>query len=265
MGRGATRARPTSGPSAARVIALALAVLAVGAGVASAAGESPTFIPGEPTIAFNGGFSPKALSRSTPTPIALTIGLEVQAADGSPPPALSQLRLEFGKSINLDFDAIPSCPAGTGEDTDAFQSRCRRSLVGNAELSVLSPVRPPPGPAPFLPGALVYKRSADSRETTLGLREYEGPNVGLRDFPLYVRKSAAARPLLVLETQPSTFSTPITKLYLKIDKKVSTKEGKSSVVSAVCQEGKLGLRMTATFADGSSSSGGLVRTCTPKP
>ncbi len=250
-------------------VALALGLLASGTGTAVAASEGPVVVPGEPTFAANGEFSPKALSKSTPTPVSLALSAEIRSLSGAPPSALARLEADLGEAVVFDFDGIPGCPAGGAEDTKTFERRCKRSLIGTGQLTVRPLVAPPPksGPAPLLPGAIVYLRNTGPHGATLGVHEYEGPAVGVLDLPIHVRENPwwYGPKRLVLEPQPSTFDTPLAKLNLTINKKFTTKGRKSSVISATCQEGQLAVATTATFANGERRSGDLVRTCTPKP
>src|ERR1700721_1586731 len=95
----------------AMVLALATLALVGPAGNAAAAeGEAPVTIP-IPSVELpvNVGFSPKALSKTVQTPISLTAQGEISEFDGSHPPALRELTMEFEKTVEIHAAGIPSC------------------------------------------------------------------------------------------------------------------------------------------------------------
>ena len=67
-------------------LALAVFVALLVAGFASA--EKPVAVKaGNLELTFNGGFTPKALSKTKPTPIALNVSGKIATLDGTHPPA----------------------------------------------------------------------------------------------------------------------------------------------------------------------------------
>src|ERR1700709_2445994 len=99
-----------------------LLVLALGAlvavsvvGIATAAGgEGPVTVKvGNLELTANGGFTPKALSKTKQTPIELVASGEVKEADGSHPPAIREVVLEADKKGEVHLAGIPHSNTGT--------------------------------------------------------------------------------------------------------------------------------------------------------
>src|SRR6201999_2214443 len=118
-----------------------LIVLALGAlvavsvvGIATAAGgEKPVTVKvGNLELTANGGFTPKALSKTKQTPIELKASGEVKEADGSPPPAVRELIIEGDKNAEIHVKGIPACTSGKLQATDdaAAEKACRSAIIG---------------------------------------------------------------------------------------------------------------------------------------
>ena len=97
------------------------ALVAVSAvGIATAAGgETPVTVKvGNLELTANGGFSPKALSKTKQTPIALKASGEVKEADGSHPPAIREVIIEADKTGEVHLKGIPTCKSGQLQATE---------------------------------------------------------------------------------------------------------------------------------------------------
>ncbi len=97
------------------------ALVAVSAvGIATAAGgETPVTVKvGNLELTANGGFSPKALSKTKQTPIELKASGEVKEADGSHPPAIREVILEADKAGEVHLKGIPTCKSGQLQATE---------------------------------------------------------------------------------------------------------------------------------------------------
>src|SRR6185312_15262550 len=123
------------------LIVLALgALIAVSAvGIATAAGgEKPVTVKvGNLELTANGGFSPKALSKTKQTPIALKASGEIKEADGSHPPAIREVILEADKAGEVHLKGIPTCKSGQlqATDTAAALKACKSALIGEGQTT----------------------------------------------------------------------------------------------------------------------------------
>src|SRR5258708_6381902 len=91
-----------------RLSVLGFVLLAVAAAIASVA-SGDTVTAGNLTIEIEGGVSPQKLSKTTPMPITLTVSGSVKTGDGSHPPALKTVALEFDKNGGIYTQGLPTC------------------------------------------------------------------------------------------------------------------------------------------------------------
>ena len=85
-----------------RLSIMAVVLLAATAAVASVA-SGDTVTDGNLTIEVEGGISPQKLSKTTPTPITLTVSGSVKTNDGSHPPVLKTV--DFNRLMDALGDA----------------------------------------------------------------------------------------------------------------------------------------------------------------
>ena len=121
------------------VLALGALVAVSAVGIATAAGgETPVTVKvGNLELTANGGFSPKALSKTKQTPIELKASGEVKEADGSHPPAIREVILEADKNGEVHLKGIPTCKSGQlqATDTNAALKACKSALIGEGEAT----------------------------------------------------------------------------------------------------------------------------------
>ncbi len=115
-------------------IAVAVAVLAL---VAAASAEKPVSVQvGSVLLRVNDGYSPKAVSRAVPTPVAFTFSASIRTADGTHPPALNRLRLELDKDSAVDVRGLPTCnPKIQYQSTRRLEEACAEAIVGSGQAS----------------------------------------------------------------------------------------------------------------------------------
>src|SRR6201999_371961 len=103
-------------------------------GAAHAAGsEGPVTVKGgNLELTANGGFAPKALSKTKPTPIEVSAEGSVREADGSHPPAAREVIIEADKNAEIHVKGIPTCASGQLQATtaSAAMKACGDALIG---------------------------------------------------------------------------------------------------------------------------------------
>src|SRR5215213_11965742 len=112
-------------------LALGAMVALVVAGIAIAA--KPTVVQvGNLKLTFNGGFTPKTLSKKTLTPINLNVSGKIETTDGKHPPALKEFLLEADRNSGVSAKGVPTCKQGKLEatTTSAAQKACGKALIG---------------------------------------------------------------------------------------------------------------------------------------
>ncbi len=94
---------------------------------------------GNLVLTADGGFTPSTLPRQTFAPIDFTGHADLRSADGSVPPPLQQVVLDFDRDGRLSTAGLPICqPASLEEATPAeARSRCPNAIVGTGHVSAL--------------------------------------------------------------------------------------------------------------------------------
>ncbi|HEX6666028.1 MAG TPA: hypothetical protein VF081_05490, partial [Solirubrobacterales bacterium] len=86
----------------------------------------------------DGGIFPSRLPRHSQVPIFARINAEIGTADGSHPPAVKTLNIDFDKSIQVNAKGLPACKVGQLEarTTVAAKKACPDAIVGTGEGEV---------------------------------------------------------------------------------------------------------------------------------
>jgi len=244
--------------------ALAAAIVLTVSGLA-AAGEKPvTVVGGEIHAEFNGGFTPKVLSKKKPTPIGFKISAKLKSLNPNPKeqhlPALKEFLLEGDKHASISVKGIPVCKPGqlTSRTSAAARKVCGPSLIGagKTEVGIKFPEQEEilvhsellafsggekGGVTTLLIHAYITVPTPAAIVTTVKVKRIHKGRYGLgsvASIPKIAGGSGSVR----------SFSLTLNK----------------GILSATCPDGHLNARGKAVFADGNTLSGGVVRTCTGK-
>jgi hypothetical protein len=251
------------------IITAITALIAVSvAGVATA--EKPVKVrAGNLELTFNGGFTPKALSKTKQTPIALAVEGTIATIDGSHPPALKEFVVETDKNGEINVKGYPTCTASKLQSQDSAHAKaiCKSSIIGTGTTKVQIQF-PEQAPIPVTSPLTVFNGGTKGGVTTLFIHAYitvPTPAAIVTTVKIskihngrYGTKSVASVPKIAGGSGSVTFFA------LKIDKKFTYKGKKVSVLTAKCTDGKLQAHGTAVFSDGTRASAEVIRTCTPK-
>jgi hypothetical protein len=236
-------------------VTLALAAFAMGAkpGIATTSwGEAQ----------LDGGFTPKTLSRTRPTPIALDISGQVEALPGVHPPALHKLRIETDRNGSLDLEGIPPC-APFVQDGLTMRERCK-GLIGKgaASFEIKFPEQEPiaaEGPL------LLFNGSVRGGVRTLYASIYlTVPTPASIVATIEVRKIANGRfgtRALVSIPRVAGGSGSLTSFHVTLAKTLTVEGRKTSPLKLECPNGKIEGRGEALFTDGSTTSTEVVQPC----
>ncbi len=236
------------------------------ASVATAGGSTEEFQIG--TLKFKGGgtFTPKKLSKTKQTPIALSVEGKISTTDGSHPPPLKEAIIETDKNGAVNVKGYPTCKSGElqSRDSKAALKACKPALIGEGktDVAIAFPEQPDIIAHSKL---LVFNGGLQGGVTTLYIHAYitlPVPAAIVTTVKItkvhngrYGLKSVATIPKIAGEGAITSFN-------LKIDKKFTYKGKKVSVLSAKCPDGRLQAHATAKFANGVSGSIEFVRPCT---
>jgi hypothetical protein len=241
--------------------ALTVAVV-VFASVATAAEKPVKVVVGEIETEFNGGFSPKVLSKTKPTPISFNILGKIRSLDPNEPhpPALTKFELEGDKHVTISVKGIPTCKAGKIESTDTTQAKkaCGPALIGSGKTEVGIKF-PEQEEIPAKSDLLVFNGGFKGGVTTLFIHAYiTVPTPAAIVTTVKIKKIHKGRyGLGSTATIPKIAggSGSVKSFSLTLQK---------GILSGTCPDGHLNARGTAVFADGTKASGGVVRPCTGK-
>jgi hypothetical protein len=249
------------------VLGAAALIVVSAVGIATAAGgEQPVTVKvGNLELTANGGFSPKALSKTKQTPISFKAAGEIKEADGSHPPAIREVIIEADKAGEVHLKGIPACKSGQlqATDTQAAEKACKSSLIGSGEATAQVAL-PEQRPISVNSKILVFSGGEKGGKATMFVHAFfSNPISGAIVTTVTITKHKHGRfgTLAVAKIPQITGgSGSITKFNLNIKRKV----GGKNPISSKCEDGKLKVHVLGKFEDGTKAETEIVRACTPK-
>jgi len=240
--------------------ALALAALAVASVAVAAPWER--FVVSDLEVQYNGGFSPKVISKKKPTPITFNVAAKVASLDPAEkhPPALREFVIEGDKHATFDVKGIPTCQSGQIQSTtsEAARKACGTALIGSGktDVEVKFPEQPPILAHSEL---LAFNGGVKGGVTTLYIHAFlTAPVVAAVVTTVKIKKIHKGRyGLLSTATIPKIAGGSGSPVFFTL----TLKKG---IIDATCPDGHLNARGVAAFDDGTKVKGGVVRPCTGK-
>jgi hypothetical protein len=239
--------------------------------VAATGASGTTVRVGNLIVTGNGTFSPKALSRTTPTPVALNVSGKVRTVDGTHPPAAREIVIEGDKNIAFTTKGFPACKGGSRElqarDTEAVEKACGEAILGKGSTTV-SIKFPEQEAIPAKSPLLLFNGGEKGGVTTLYVHAYLTQPITTAVVTTvkvqrikngrYGIKSTASIPAI------AGGAGSVTDFNLLVNKKYTYRGKKVSVLTAKCTDGKLQNTAEAIFDDGTKAKTEVISTCTPK-
>jgi hypothetical protein len=230
------------------------------AGIATA--EKPVKVrAGNLDLTFNGGFTPKTLSKTKLTPISLNVAAKIRTVDGTHPPALKEFNVQTDKNGAIDVKGLPVCTASKlqSQDTKHAEAICKSAIIGSGQATA-EIAFPEQAPIPAKTKIIAFNGGFKGGTTTLFVHAYlTVPTPAAIVTTVKVKKINAGRYGLEAKSSIPKIaggSGSVTDFNLSITKK--------GVLSAKCPDGKLQAHGTAVFSDGTRASAEVIRTCTGK-
>ena len=222
---------------------------------------------GNLVITIDGQISPKKLSKTVPTPISLELKGSLSTNDGTHPPALKTLDLEFDKHGQLNTKGLATCTTGKLQSTLTAQAEaaCSDALVGKGKVSAEIAF---PEQAPFNASGplLIFNGAPKGGKQVLIFHVYAhvpAPTTFVTTAVIskqggkYGTEAQVAIPTIV------SGQGSLTSFQAKIQKTWTAKGKKQNLLLATCPTGTLYAHGEFAFADGTKASGDVVRPCTP--
>jgi len=241
-------------------VALGALIAVIVAGVAIA--EKPVHVKaGNLELTFNGGLTPKAVSKTKLTPVTLNISGKIRTLDGTHPPAMKEVLFEADKNTGIDVKGLPVCTAAKlqSQDTAHAKAICRTAIIGNGQATaeIAFPEQPP---IPARTEIVAFNGGFKGGVTTIFIHAYlTVPTPAAIVSTVKIKKIHNGRyGLGSVTTIPKIAggSGSVTDFNLTIDKK--------GVILEKCPDGKIQAHAIAVFADGTRASAEVIRTCTGK-
>lgn len=215
----------------------------------------------------DGSFEPRELPRNRYVPIDFQGWANIRKTDGSVPPALQHVKVEFDRDGKLTPTGLPVCPPErlAGTTPKQAQSRCRNAIVGTGHV----------GAAVTVPG---LKRVELRSPLTLfnGPRQNGNPTVIGHAWTLFPLPETYVVVAPVEERRGtfryrSSFDVPpiaggfgsLTHVDLKMGRRFRAGGGERSYLSARCADGILQTQGYFSFADGVVIYGSVFKACRP--
>jgi hypothetical protein len=216
----------------------------------------------------DGGFKPQALPRRQRVPIRFQGYATISTKDGSQPPALRHVKLDFDRDGRLNVAGLPACPPGRLEARTAKQARrlCGGAIVGRGQVSARIE----------LLGAGFRVRSP--------LTLFNGPRQGgsptviahaqttVPIFQAYVVVAPIERRQGRIFGYRTSFEVPpiaggagsLTRVQARLGRRYAHRGKRRSYVTARCSDGILQTQGYFGFADGNVVFGSVFRSCTAR-
>jgi hypothetical protein len=239
-------------------------LLLAGASLLAASANGAYVRVGNLVLRADGGFAPRDLPKKRYAPIRFQGHGEIETTDGSVPPALRHVKVEFDRDGRLTTGGLPVCPPSRIEATTSQQARqrCRGAIVGTGHVGAIV--------------SLVDARLKIRSPLTL----FNGPREG-RNRTVIAHAQATVPVfesyvvVVPIERRRGTFGYrssfdipkiaaglgSLTHIDVKVGRRYSFRGTKRSYVSARCSDGILQTQGYFGFADGTVVYGSVFKIC----
>jgi hypothetical protein len=237
------------------------------AGIALAATASAQKVRlGNLEIEIEGGFSPTKLPKKTPAPIKLSLEGSLDTVDGTHPPAVKEIYLEFDRAGHLNTKGLASCTVGKLQSTLTAQAKaaCGDALIGTGRATAEIAF---PEQAPFSASGplLIFNGSHGSKQLLIIHVYAKVPAPTTFVTTAVIGKGKGPYGTSARIKVPSITSGQGSVIGFKASiKKTFTANGhKQSVLTASCKTGALRARGEFIFP-AAKLTGKVQKPCTPK-
>ncbi len=250
-----------------------ICAIAIGAGfalivVAGALAQPHVIRAGNLFLKDDGGIFPSRLPRHGQVPISARIDAEIGTTDGSHPPAVRTLNIDFDKSIRVNARGLPACRGGqlAARSTTDVRKACPDAIVGSGEgkVEVSFPEQKPivaTGPI------LLFNGGVHGSTTLLFVHAYV-------DIPAPTAIVATVKITRIHRGHYGTHTVSqipriaggagsVIKFKLTIGRKFTYKGKQESYLTASCPTGRYYTEGNIFFSDGSTLQGTHILPCTP--
>jgi hypothetical protein len=224
---------------------------------------------GKMILVVDGGFKPKTLPQHEFAPISLQGEGHISTTDGSLPPAVRSVDIDWDRNGLLTTRGLPVCQPGKLENTTTpmAMKACRSALVGKGFASgmVAFPDDPPFGASSTV---LAFNGPRRGGKWTLLFHAYAYvPAPTTFVVPVIISKTNEGRYGYNSHVDAPTIAGGygvVTDFDLKVYRRWKQKGENLSYISARCADGRLQARGEVEFVDDTVMSAHVFRPCTPR-
>ncbi len=252
-----------------RLLAIGAVLVAAACLLAGSAGAATVRV-GTLVLQADGGFEPQALPRRTYAPIHFQGHGLIKTTDGSQPPALQHVKIDFDRDGRLTTAGLPVCQPAELEGTTTAQARqrCGDAIVGGGQVSA----------AVTLLGLARIELSAPLTIFNGPRRDGHPTVIGHARAPFPVSETYVV--VAPIERLPrgvfgyrTSFEIPpiaggagsLTRIAAKVGRTYRVHGKQRSFISAHCSDGILQTQGYFSFADGTVVSGSVFKVCHALP
>lgn len=217
----------------------------------------------------DGGFTPRTLPRNAFAPIDFEGRADLRAVDGSVPPALRQVVLDFDRDGRLSTAGLPVCRPSQLEETTpkAARARCPGAIVGIGRVEAVI-VPEGEGPVPASSALTLFNGPREGGKPTV-IFHARTTSPAVQNFVLTIpieRRAGEFRYRAVVDVPPIADGRgALTHLDVDVGRRYRFRGSQRSYTSARCSDHVLRTHGRFTFADGTIIDGSVDKGCTVRP
>jgi hypothetical protein len=217
----------------------------------------------------NGGIIPRTLPRHEQAPISAVIDAHIGTVDGSHPPAIRSVAVDFDKTIVVDAKGLAACKLGKLEarPTAAAKGACPNAIVGTGDGDVEVAF---PEQAPFTANGpiVLFNGGVRGGTTLLYVHAYvsvPAPTAVVATVKLTrIHRGHFGIHAVADIPRIAGGAGSVTRFKLRIGRKFSYRGRPKSYLTASCPTGRYYTEGRAQFEDGTQLGLTHVLPCTPK-
>lgn len=246
--------------------ALLAASVALLAGVSSAA----TVRVGTLVLHADGSFEPRLLPKRAYAPIHFEGFGEITTTNGTLPPALEHVKLDFDRDGHLTTTGLPICPPSKleGASPQQARNRCSGSIVGTGHLAAAIPLAGLGRIGMTSPLTIFNGPRRDGNPTAVlhARAPFPVSETYVVVAPIERRKGGTYGYRTEFDIPPIAGGLgSLTRIDAKIGRLYRAGGAKRSYVSARCSDYILQTQGYFSFSDGNVIYGSVFKACSPRP
>lgn len=216
----------------------------------------------------DGGFTPRTLSRTAYSPIDFKGYVNTRSVDGSVPPALQQVVVNFDRDGRLSTRGLATCdPSLLQEATPAeAREKCSQAIVGTGHVGAL--IATEAGPPVYASSLLTIFNGPRQEGHATVILHARTTVPGIQNFVITVpieRRPGAFRYRATIDIPPVAAGRgSLTHLDVDIGRRYRFQGSQRSYISARCRHHVLSTFGRFSFAEGIFLSGSVEKACTPR-